>query len=183
MSKKVKQRKYNKQRAESRIQAYADSIGSSVKVAAEDPNGFTVVLTDEEIRHLNESQSETEKEITMMDSIKNATTEKVAQTKTFAKSTASKAQDGLQKVGASLKNAYRAARAYGKSNSQTRMGGYAVAGLMTAVSMILNPAAWAAASAAAVVGTFLILTAYVEIASFAVWGLNGGSELETVSIH
>ena len=183
MSKKVKQRKYNKQRAESRIQAYADQIGSSVKHAAEDPSGITVVLTDEEIRHLNESQSETEKDITMMDSIKNVANEKVAQTKTFTKSAASKAKDNMKKAGASLKAAYSTARSYGKSNNQTRMGGYAVAGLMTVVSMIVNPAAWAAASLGAIVGTFLILTAYVEIAAFAVWGLNGGSKLETVSIH
>ena len=43
MAKKVTQKQYNKQRAESRIQAYADQIGSRVKVAAEDPSGVTVV--------------------------------------------------------------------------------------------------------------------------------------------
>ena len=182
MSKKVKQKKYNKQRAESRIQAYADSIGSSVKVAAEDPSGFTVVLTDEEIRHLNESQSETEKEITMMDSIKNATTEKVAQTKTFAKSTASKVKDGLKKVGVSFKNAYRAVRSYAKSNEQARNGAHAASLFMLVVSMILNPVAWATASTGAILLTFAIFFAYAEIGALVVWGLYG-FQTETVSIH
>lgn len=182
MAKKIKQKQYNKQRAEARIQAYADQIGTRVKIAAEDPSGVTVVLTDEEIRHLSENH-ETNEEINMMGSIKNVASEKVAQTKTFTKSAASKAKDGAKKVGASFKKAFGSFKAYTKANNATRMGGFAVVGLMTAVSMIVNPAAWATASFGAIALTFVVLTAYVEIAAFAVWTLNGSSELETVSIH
>jgi len=182
MSKKIKQKKYNKQRAESRIQAYADQIGSSVKMAAEDPRGYTVVLTDEEIRHLNEVQSETNEEITMMDSIKNVANEKVAQTKTFTKSTAVKAKDGVMSVASFIGKQVRAFRTYTKANKVARDGAFAVTALILTVSMLGNPAAWAAASSIAVAKTLLLLVAYAEVAAYAVYFF-GNSKTETVSVH
>jgi len=182
MSKKVKQKKYNKQRAESRIQTYADQIGSSVKVAAEDPRGYTAVLTDEEIRHLNESQSETNEEITMMDSIKNAANEKVAQTKTFAKSTADKVKDSAKFVGVSFAKTYKSVMAFRKVNKDVRNGGYAVAAAMVLFSIAVNPASWAAAPLAALLLSALYIVAMVEISTYAA-GMLFATEAKTVSVH